>query len=424
MIGLSESIKELGLLTLPVVEPLPDGKYSLIAGERRYRAMILLGWTQVPALLKTEYTPRLSKLAELEENIKRKELDWPEQCELIRQIDELKRQEFGDGGKGQFRSDAWNVDKTAALVDMPAGTVRRELKIARMLFEDPELKKQVAHLPLTVAIRKIEQIKQTEHIEGKISAGTFTTSAEILMGDSLQLIKSIVSETVDLVLTDPPFGLDEIEQTLGTTRGASMTYTALLGSTDNQTMTQAVELLKNLCPELFRVLKPSSHLYMFCSFELYPYLMDTLKTSGFEVDWNPLIWDKQRATTRFSGLSYPSSYEPIIFAHKPPRTKHISNPKVRNILSYPGLHSSRKVHPFQKPPDLIAHLIENSTNRGDMVLDPFAGSGVTIRMAKELNRSAVGFELDRGNWARSQAYLAMGSEYLKNDTAKLAESGK
>ena len=68
-------------------------------------------------------------------------------------------------------------------------------------------------------------------------------------------------------------------------------------------------------------------------------------------------------------------------------------------------HQTR-IHSLQRPYDLLKLLIENSSGVGDVVLDTFAGSASTLVAAKKLQRNAVGFEMDEGNFLRAQAYLA------------------
>lgn len=407
--GLMESIRTLGLLSLPVVRVEPTTKkYHLVAGERRYRACLMLGWTSIKVILKENYSPKLAAMAELEENLRRKDMTWPEELRGLQALHEARVSEHGQGGPGL--STGWTEKQTAAVVSETAVSVNRKLKLQKLITERPDIAQKILHLDITVAMKKADQLVSNEQTLAKVESGEITGTGTILLGDCLELIKNIPDNSIDLILTDPPFGLSEVDNMLGDARGVSQSYTAFLTSSDNSTIEGAKTLLAALIPELSRVLRPSGHFYMFCSFELYPFLISELAKSGFQVSWQPLIWDKTKTTVRFTGLEYPSSYEPIIFAHKPPRTKHLTNEKSKNIISIPALHSSKKVHPFQKPNELIAQLINNSSKPGDRVLDPFAGSGVVIRMSQELHREGLGFELDKTNWAKATAFVAMGSE--------------
>lgn len=414
VLEMSQSINKYGLLNPPVVRRIESTeKFKLINGGRRYMAMIMLGWTQCSVTLKADYQGNdlLSAEAELEENEQRKDYTELERCENIKRIHDLKTTLYGEGGKGS--TTGWTIAKTAAFVGETntagGGNTAKRLKIANYLLAHPEEKAGLQNLDVHTMTRKIRQKQHTKSIHKQIEAGTLEIKGAILLGDALQLIKELPNESQHLLLTDPPFGLGEIDNMLGGTKGPSSTYTALVGETDNLTIDTVHALLKQLLPEIFRVLKPSSHFYFFTSGQLQLWLIPELQRIGFEVNENVLIWDKQKTTGSFKGLEYPSAYEPVIFGHKPPREKHLTDPTSSNIIRFAPLHTSKKVHRFQKPNDLLAHLIRNSSRPGDNILDPFAGSGATIRVAQELKRNALGFELDKDNWARAQIVLASGT---------------
>jgi DNA modification methylase len=405
ILELAESIKRLGLIHPIIFKRNSEGKPVLIAGERRYRATISLGWKTIFGIEKSQADPLTQKELELEENIHRAGLDWTEEAELWRQIDEIKRERYGEKAPGSDpEAPGWTLQKTADLVAVPERTVRRHIKAAKALKANPQLKAQVAHLPLAVAMRKIEELKTTAKAQAAFDSGTVEVSANMLHGDATQLIKSITSDSIQLILTDPPFGITQITEDTGKTRGVNQSYTGLLKPTDNLDEESAAKLMDVIIPEFFRVLEPSGHLYIFTSFSIYDRVVRKLLSCGFELDWPPLIWNKVKTTSMFKGLSYSPQYEPIIFAHKVPRKKYLLAPS-GNIINFSPVHASKKIHPFQKPYKLLKFLIEQSSRVGDQVLDPFAGSGETVRVAKKLNRSATGFELDQENWTKAQVRI-------------------
>lgn len=412
-------INHLGLLNPPVVRRIEGTeKFKLVNGGRRYAAMIMMGWTQCFCTLKADFEGNdlISAEAELYENESRKDYNELERCENVKKIHDIKIRIYGEGGSGS--KVGWTVAKTAAFVGESDGSnTSKRLKIAAYLEKHPEEKAGLQNLNVHTMTRKIRQKQHAKVIHEKIDSGQMEIKSSILLGDALTLIKELKDESQHLILTDPPFGLSEIDNMLGGTKGPSSTYTALVGETDNQTLPAVLELMDKLLPELLRVLWPSGHVYMFSSGQLLIHLIPKMQAVGFLVNENVLIWDKQKTTGSFKGLEYPSAYEPIIFGHKPPREKHLTDPTSSNILRFPPLHTSKKVHRFQKPNDLIAHLIRNSSRPGDFILDPFAGSGCVVRVAQELKRNALGFELDPDNWARAQIVLASGTV----DAAKLLE---
>jgi ParB/RepB/Spo0J family partition protein len=388
-----------------VCSPLPEGKYKLIAGERRYRALFALGRKEVPITIFDNLSGLQQKEIELEENLRRQALSWQEECELISQIDEIKREIKGSGSQGK-ETDGWTIEKTADLVGQSKGTVSEKINLAKTLKERPDLKDAVKDLPLKAAKRVIEKRQEAERLERLAKGGNLFVSADIKHGDCRELIKQVPDNSVDLIITDPPFGNPEIALAEGTGGGERATYTAMLKPSDNLNQDAVKGLLNELVPQLYRVLKPGSHFYMFFAFDLYPHIISTLSQAGFETHPAPLIWDKGRPVSQFGGYNYTSSYEPILFGRKPgPVVRRLAE-GIRNILQFPPVPVGERMHPFEKPGDLIKLFLKQSSTLNDMILDPFAGSGKTIKVARDFGRKALGFELDQDNFFRAQALLS------------------
>lgn len=393
--------------------------YVLVAGERRYRAIsIVLRRGTIFAILREKITPLQSKEIELEETLNHERFDPYEEAELWRQIDEIKRRVYGEKPPGSDdEAPGWTTAKTAQLVQVPESTVRRQIKVAKALKANPLLREQVQHLPVSVALRKIQDLGKVARANVAIADGSMSLTASLRKGDAVDEIKKEPDNSIDLIITDPPTGIGQIEDETGSTRGDKQSYTGLLKQTDNLSYDETRTLMMILIPEFFRVLKPSSHIYIFMSHDHLQFVTTLMRDTGFHVDPWWLIWDKEKPTTMFKGLSYSPQYEPIIFGHKPPRTRHLSSPS-GNILRCPPIHATKKTHPFQKPFKLLSALIERSSRPGEKVFDPFAGSAATLKAAKRLNRSALGFELDEENWTRGQMNLT-----LSKDSPLMNEGG-
>jgi ParB/RepB/Spo0J family partition protein len=408
--GMMDSLKRFGQIQPIVVVKAPekgDDWFRLIAGERRTRAAIMLGWKSIPYVLKEHLDPILQKEIELEENVRRSNLTMMEEANALLEIDDLKRKIHGETGGSSSTEQGWSIEKTAQLVNQPASTVQRKIKVARAARSDPKLAALVANLPLAAAARHIEQHKKTQKAERQHANGTLKLDTSLREGDSRELIKAVADASVGMVLTDPPFGIDEIEDSRQKGGGGdSQVYTATLKASDNLDLDSAVKLMDDLSPELFRVCKPGAHIYIFCSTTLAPFIYQSLEKAGFECQKSLLIWNKMRTTTPSRGYEYASSYEPIVFGWKPPRTRMLNLPSA-NILSYSPLHATKKLHRFEKPGKLIQFLINQSSTMGDLIFDPFAGSARTLLEAKRLNRSALGFELDHENYLQAQTRLVV-----------------
>jgi DNA modification methylase/ParB-like chromosome segregation protein Spo0J len=414
IIELSESLKQFGMLNPVVVRPDPTqlGKYHLIAGERRYRAALLAGWSEIPYTLRGDVDDLTDKEIELEENVARENLDWPEVVELQAQIHDLKIKKYGIKVRGDEVNPGWNMTKTAEMLGKPTSTLARELLLARQLQERPDLKERLTSLPKSHAMRAIDQILEAEKRGRLVEMGQLKFQSDLRVGDCTKLIKDIPDGSVHLVLVDPPYGNVELEEVQGkdSSGAGNFQYQAAMKVADNLDRDTVLTLLAELFKDYYRVLAPGCHLYMFHTIELFPTLCDIATSAGFVCQPYPLIWDKTRPTTRPTGYSYLGCYEPILYAHKPPQSRRL-NETSKAILPFKPVNVKERFHVFQKPQDLLCHLISQSTQVGETVLDTFAGSGSTLQAAKTLKRSAIGIELDAEHALKAQLFLS--------DTVKL-----
>lgn len=413
LVELKESIEKTGGLIQPIVvtKVQLDGKtkYKLVAGERRFRASMMAGLKEVDIVERSEMTHLEYRVCELEENVGRQDLSWDEKADLLLKIDTYKKELHGHGGSGS--TEGWSQKDTAKLVGESAQAVGQQIKMAKKMKERPDLAEKIKHLPFAAALQKMEQIETTERVEKMRDEGKIQTFTNFLHGDSTTLIKDLADESVDCGIMDAPFGIPDLE----VSRGNTQVYTSVLKPTDNLTASQVCDLMDRLAPELFRVLKPGAHLWMFFGWTVYEHTKQTLTKAGFDVVEVPIIWYKGLTTGRFSGYQPAPCYEQIILAHRGPRQRRLKN-TMRHILEYKPVPESKNSHPFEKPKDLLQFLIEQSTDVGDKVLDCFAGTGSTIRTAAQLGRSAIGFELDRDHYNKGQELL--------NEDLKMIEKGE
>lgn len=141
-------------------------------------------------------------------------------------------------------------------------------------------------------------------------------------------------------------------------------------------------------PEIYRVLKDDTHRYIMINGRNLRELQEKAEKVGF-VFQNLLVWKKQNATP---SQFYMQQCEFILFLRKG-RARYINNRGTMNCFDISNIIGN-KLHPTEKPIELMKIFVENSTNKGDVVLDPFMGSGSTGVACKELNRDFVGVEID------------------------------
>ncbi len=440
--ALADSILQHGLIHPVVID---DTTMRLIAGGRRWNACnivmmkvlmdketypnglhqnhpayrIALG--EIPCTCRSELTDRELRMLELEENLRRESLDWTEEVEALAKIDELARQvneqKQADAGVPFAERKDWTVAQTAEKLGRTKTDVQEKVRFAKQLRERQDLKEKLANLPIGRAMQKLEQIEHGEKIQRLQAQGAITFTTSLSNTDALSFLQSLPNASVDLFLMDPPFGISEIDDQVGKTAGTSTLYTADLKQTDNLTIETATTLMESLSVEMFRVLKPGGLFYTFFGMDLYAPLVASLRAAGFWVDPQPIIWNKMRTTNRFSGYRFCPCYEPILTGGRPSvgkkagdsgccrRLNEIAKFSIRKIVECSPVDSRVKMHPFQKPIDLLCNFIKISTNPGEIVCDLFAGSGATLKAAYECGRTGIGCELDKDRFAVAQGNL-------------------
>ena len=209
----------------------------------------------------------------------------------------------------------------------------------------------------------------------------------IQCGNCLELIKNIPDNSVDCIVTDPPYRTTP-KGCAGTSGGMMRTDLTNQGKVFEHNDTPITEY----AADLFRVLKDGGHCYVMTNHINLTEMLNTLQGVGFHFT-KCLIWDK---SNKIMGRFYMSQYEYIIFLHKGDGVA-INNCGTSDILSVPNRKSKQynsNIHDTEKPVNLMRILIENSTQEGQIVLDPFMGSGSTGVACKLCNRHFIGYEID------------------------------
>lgn len=207
-----------------------------------------------------------------------------------------------------------------------------------------------------------------------------------VLGDSIEILKSIPNNTFDALLTDPPYNKNWSAGYLKTKR---RNETGILNDFRSE------KVLVDVFSESFRCLKDNTPVFSFCSWDTLPFFISLFQDIGFKHK-NTIIWDKIRRNTLgdWEG-SFSSQYEVILYLTK---GRYILNPKDKlpdrkgDILRCKPV--GKKLHPHQKPLELLKELITYITVEGNLILDPFAGSGSTYFAARDIDRQCLAIEID------------------------------
>ena len=209
--------------------------------------------------------------------------------------------------------------------------------------------------------------------------------------DCLEGLREIPDCSVDLIVTDPPYFLSmghAGSKTNATAKGRSEQLTSNRAFND---LAICTPFYKQLFQEYRRVLKEDGSFYFFTDWRGYAYYFPLLNAE-LPVR-NMLVWDKKSGPGSF----YSFAHELIVFGTYKGKTKGGVGPNVWRMAGFnSGAKSTdgAKVHPTQKPVELIAKCIEDSTEPGAVVLDTFMGSGTSAVACIRTGRNYIGFELD------------------------------
>ena len=231
----------------------------------------------------------------------------------------------------------------------------------------------------------------------------------IINNDCIVALREIPSSSVDLVFADPPYNL----QLSGELTRPDQTLVAGVNECWDQfdSFKAYDRFSKAWLKECHRILKPNGAIWVIGSYHNIFRLGKTLQDLGFWI-LNDVVWRKTNPMPNFRGRRFTNAHETLIWAAKSSNSKYQFNYdsmkmlnedlQMRSDWSLPICSGQerlkdnfgKKIHPTQKPESLISRIILATTKRGDIILDPFFGTGTTGAVAKKLRRHYIGVEQD------------------------------
>ena len=199
--------------------------------------------------------------------------------------------------------------------------------------------------------------------------------------DAVDWLRAQPAESVDLLVTDPAYESLEKHRAIGTTTRVKHSKSS---SNDWFTVFPNARFAE-LFDEAFRVLKRNTHLYLFCDAETMFVAKPEAERAGFRF-WKPLVWDKKSIGM---GYHYRARYEFILFFEKGKR--RLNDLGIADVISVPRIHRG---YPAEKPPAVSEVLIKQSSAPGELVADPFMGSGSVGVAAVRAGRRFAGTDVN------------------------------
>ena len=213
-------------------------------------------------------------------------------------------------------------------------------------------------------------------------------TVQLFCGDCLEIMKDIADNSIDAIITDPPYKVTA----RGSGGNSGGMFQKKIVNSGNVFKENSIDIIDWL-PELYRVLKDNSHCYIMTNNKNISRYLAIIDKSEFHFIKN-LIWVKDN---KIMGQSYMSQFEYIIMMRKGGHRK-INNCGCSDVMPFRNNKSKdgagKPIHDTEKPVDLIACLIANSTDIEDIVLDPFMGIGTTGVACLNTNRNFIGIEKD------------------------------
>ena len=276
-----------------------------------------------------------------------------------------------------------SVKEIAKISNVSHDTIAKVKVIEQKATPEQKQLLQKGDTSINSIYQEIKKVEKNIELKEKVIQQRIETSISenIINGNSLEILETLEDNCIDIVLTDPPYGINYVSNR---SEFDSVTKRGLMNDG-----LEAFDLLEKICEILSRKCSINSHLYFFCSFSVFS-KFESIISKYFTIK-TPLVWDKGNKGSGDLENDWGNQVELVIYCTK--GKKGINNRR-GNLLFYPRLHTTKMVHPTQKPIELLSEILSVSYKEGDFIVDPFMGSGSTIKACNLLKAKSLGIELD------------------------------
>ncbi|MGZ9756596.1 DNA-methyltransferase [Mycoplasma sp. 4423] len=258
---------------------------------------------------------------------------------------------------------------------------------------------------------------------------------KIHLGNNLDLFKQIPDKSIDLIFADPPYNMNLQKQLY---RYDGSVFDGVNDAWDKYESLEHYDTeTKKWLIESLRVLKDSGSLWVIGSYQNIHRLGYLLQDLGAWII-NEIVWEKSNPVPNFAGTRFVNAQETLLWVTKTKNAKYTFNYKtmkhlngnlqMKSIWRFPICNGNerlkdvngKKIHSTQKPLVLLERIILATSNVGDVILDPFSGTGTTAHAAKKLGRNYIAFEQDPKYYQASVDRLASVTEDNDHNDLKFA----
>ena len=397
---LAASIKKEGIIQ-PLAVKMEGNKYVLLAGGRRYKACMQAGVSEIPVRC---YPDTLSSLEmrsiELMENFARKDLTWVEAANLKKEIHELQISIHGKKTSTSPDAPGWAMKDTAELLGKSIGGVSDDIKMANAVEVFPQLKQAKTKNDAVKALKKLQEEMVIAELAKRIRDKQSNTPMERLheglinnyiIRDFFDGVKQVPNNSIDIVEIDPPYAIGLGDSTIKKTDDSMQTGTK---NYNEVSADQYVAFLDNLLKETYRTMSENSWLiFWFAQEPWFEVVFQSIRRAGFSGNRIQGIWYKEGSTGQCNQPHryMANLYEGFFYACK--GDPSITRQGRGNVFPFKTVSSNKKVHPTERPIELIQDILYTFAWEGARLMVPFLGSGNTLLAASNIGITAFGFDL-------------------------------
>jgi len=393
--ALTLSIATHGLIQPLAVEELEEGKYYLLAGGRRYRAMAELKGIKIPVrVYGSGLDNRERKIIELEENLRREDLTYQEQCKLTKEIHNALASLLSNKGKKHSMRD------TAKMLNVDVGTVSKDITLATAMEVVPILAEQKNKNDANKMLKKMEEKADIQKIAKELRSEKAKTPEKkakselmdaYLVSDFFKGVKNIPDSSVGFLEIDPDWAI-------GFKRNRKEKDTEV-DNYEEVEQEQFIKFAKKIADEAYRVMKEGSWGVLFHGSEWSNILYELFLHKGFFVEKYPALWIKDKGGNRNPDIRLSKAYEQFLYFRI--GQARLSSDKLGRSTNFEFRQppNQSRIHPTEKPIELCEEILNTfiGNTKREFVLSCFAGSGNWLLASHNLGHLALGFDT-------SQAY--------------------
>lgn len=422
--GLARDFRETGHIQPIVVRPTAEDDrvlgftepYMLVAGGRRITAAMLNGWEDIKVNFTADLSPLERSIYELHENLYRKEMTWDEEIAIKAEI-HRRRKEVNPGH---------TVYETARELKSSSPTISKDLALQAEIEKNPELAKAGSKKAAQRMVEMEKHIIKLAAQEGRGTAAVARLRNRLKTGDSRNWIRTLETASVDLLYSDPPWGIGYWEAGHKMSGNRNQSENSLGASEYDDSLENMRDIMVDMIPEMIRITKPTGWIVLHCGWDslhewtgiiqsfctthmLYKDAHEGEDISGkcayLKAEPLPWVWYRPNSNnkSRFPELHAQNAYEYLLVVNR--GEGKLLRQNLQNVLNFEADYGSR-IHAMQKPLPLCEEIISRFTFSGYTVVDPFFGSGALLAAAAKIGRDFRGCELNPALLEPALGYVA------------------